>query len=206
VTTPPDIDDASEPTEPAQGSSPARTNRLAITALITGVIGLAVIAIGLAVAALFQMGRRGERGRALAFAALAVSGCWLAAATALLVSTRGDEGSPAPEAQVEGPLASALNKGDCFNELRQVGTTVLVEAASCTFSHQGEVIGKPTLPILDYPGDGRLVTEGGPSSRTARRRPPSSSSDCWGCSSDCGGCSSDCWGCSSGRPRRPATG
>jgi hypothetical protein len=61
---------------------------------------------------------------------------------------------------VEGPLASALNKGDCFNELRQVGTTVLVEAASCTFSHQGEVIGKPTLPILDYPGDGRLVTEG----------------------------------------------
>lgn len=161
VTMPPDTDGVPEPTDSTpQHAVPARTNRLAIIALVTGAVGLVAFAIGFAVAALVQTGRRGEKGRGLAAAALVLSGVWLAAATVLLVTAGGNESEKAPGREEEGARASALAEGDCFTDFRQVGRNVFARAAPCTSSHQGEVAGKPDLPILDHPGDERLAAEG----------------------------------------------
>ncbi|MFG2090683.1 MULTISPECIES: septum formation family protein [unclassified Spirillospora] len=133
---------------------------MAIIALVTGAAGLVAFAVGFAVAALVQAGRRGEKGRGLAVAALAVSGVWLVAATFLLIAAGGDDDEEASAREVEGPRASALADEDCFTDFRQAGTKFFARAVPCTSSHQGEVVAKPDLPILDYPGDGRLAAEG----------------------------------------------
>lgn len=129
-------------------------------AIVTGAIGLVVLAVGFAVAALVQTGRRGEKGRGLAVAALIVSGVWLAAATVLLVAAVGDEDGDAAVRGAEGPRASALGEQDCFTDFRQAGARFFARAAPCTSSHQGEIVARPVLPILDYPGDRRLAAEG----------------------------------------------
>ncbi|NVI87581.1 DUF4190 domain-containing protein [Actinomadura sp. BRA 177] len=152
MTLPPDTDDV--PATPP----PARTNRFAITALITGLLGLVLFAIAFAVTALVQTGRRSEKGRGLAVTALALSIAWLAAGAALLIATGRDEHAPAREA--DGPRASVLAVGDCFAGFRQAGAKIFARAAPCATAHEGEVIGKPDLPILEYPGDARLAAEG----------------------------------------------
>ncbi|MFB4309227.1 septum formation family protein [Actinomadura sp. GTD37] len=155
---PPDTDDVSGSPEPAPPPAPARTNRFAIAALVTGLLGLVVFAIGFAVAALVQAARRGEKGRGLAVAALALSTAWLGVGAAVLVVAGGDEHPPARAD--EGPRASALSEDDCFAGFRQAGAKIFARAVPCTSAHEGEVHAKQALTILDYPGDGRLAVEG----------------------------------------------
>ncbi|MEU8120504.1 septum formation family protein [Spirillospora sp. NPDC049024] len=157
---PPDADDVPESAESDPPAAPARPNRSAVIALVTGAVGLVVIAIGFAVAALVQTRRRGEKGRGLALAALAVSAVWLAAVTVLLVTIGGDADEEPPARAAEGPRASALAEGDCYTDFRQAGAKVFARAGPCTRPHQGEVAAKPDLPVLDYPGDRRLAAEG----------------------------------------------
>ncbi|WP_207939569.1 septum formation family protein, partial [Actinomadura darangshiensis] len=59
-----------------------------------------------------------------------------------------------------GARASALAEDACFTGFRQEGAKIFARAVPCTSAHEGEVHAKPDLPILDYPGDARLVAEG----------------------------------------------
>ncbi|MEU8796818.1 septum formation family protein [Spirillospora sp. NPDC048819] len=142
---------------PSHPAAPARTNRLAIVALVTGLLGLVLFAVGFAIAALVQAGRRGEKGKGLAIGGIAASAVWVVAGVVVAALTvtsvfsvdRDDEGRVTKSGKV---LASTLRAGDCF-----VGTatdgTVLVTALPCTQPHDSEVIATSTLPREPYPGD-----------------------------------------------------
>lgn len=121
VPKPPNTGDIPDP--PAPQPVRARTKRLAIVALVTGLLGLAVCAIGVA------------------------------------VMTGDEEGTTAAPVAEDG-RASALRADDCFRGFRQQGAKIFAQAVPCTSPHEGEVKGKPVLPILDYPGDARLASEG----------------------------------------------
>ncbi|MFA1539091.1 DUF4190 domain-containing protein [Actinomadura monticuli] len=137
---------------PETDDTPAPTNRLAIIALLTAILGLALLAIGFAVAALVQLRRRAERGRSLAIAALALSTAWLVAGAVLLAATAEDENAPP-----EGPRASALSESGCFGGFRQAGTKIFANAVPCAAPHEGEVVAK--LYLAEFPGDARSAAE-----------------------------------------------
>ncbi|TDD89818.1 hypothetical protein [Actinomadura rubrisoli] len=80
---------------------PRRTNRFAIAALVTGLLGLLLLVIGFAIAAFVQSGRRNEKGRGLAIAGLAASA---ARRVSALLCTQPHEGKVVDEKRLaDGP-------------------------------------------------------------------------------------------------------
>ncbi|SFN14964.1 Septum formation [Actinomadura madurae] len=152
--------------ESPAGSVPRRTNTLAVVALVTALLGLVLLGIGFAVAALVQTGRRGEKGRGLAIAALAASVVWLAAAAGTAAVLGGSVFSPGsrgsdpsrPDGYV---LPSTLKVGDCFTAKTHDSADPLVFPSACDHPHNGEVIAKATLPAGPYPGASKLAEQAG---------------------------------------------
>ncbi|WUH96663.1 septum formation family protein [Spirillospora sp. NBC_00431] len=139
-----------------------RTNRLAIAALVTGLCGLVLIAIGLAIAALVQAGRRGERGKGLAVGGLVASAVWCVAAVVTLAVVAGslltvDRDSSGQVTGRDKVLPSGLRAGDCFTGFEE-GSMAPITALPCTEPHEGEAIAEVRLPGGEYPGD-QKVTE-----------------------------------------------
>ncbi|WP_192808644.1 DUF4190 domain-containing protein [Actinomadura montaniterrae] len=172
--TPPDTGTAAAPPppEPAAAFAPPppglpapgarRTNPFAIVALVTGLLGLVVFAIGFAVTAFVQTGRRGQKGKGFAAAGLAASAAWITAAALVLatgVLDKADPGSDAPAAKGGKPRVTTLLAGDCFTGLEEDLNSVYVTKTPCTEPHEGEIGAVVTLPDLPYPGDTVLVTE-----------------------------------------------
>ncbi|TMR02654.1 hypothetical protein ETD83_11995 [Actinomadura soli] len=147
---------------PAPGSAPGRTNRFAVVALVTGLTGLVLLAVGFAIAAFVQIGRRGEKGKGLAIGGLAASVAWvLVAAVALAVfvgsiftTDRDASGRVTGKDKV---LPAALRTGDCFTGLREGAFRNLVTALPCTEPHDGEVIATLQMPGGEYPGDQKVA-------------------------------------------------
>ncbi|WP_165964280.1 DUF4190 domain-containing protein [Actinomadura sp. KC216] len=154
--------------EPPSAPVPARTDRLAIAALVTGLCGLVLFAIGFAIAALVRTGRRtdgrpAEKGRGLAIGGLAASAVWIAA-TVLAVAVLGrgpfstgteSSASPPPDGYV---LTSTLKVGDCLTALDDPAVPY-VSPSPCNHPHNGEVIGKVTLPDAPFPGHQKLTEQ-----------------------------------------------
>jgi hypothetical protein len=130
------------------------TNRFAVVALATGLLGMVPFAVGFAAAALVRARRGNEKGTSLAFAGLAASAAWAAAVVAVVVLA-GGSASPAGHGQVR---ASALRAGDCFSGAAIKGTD-LVTALPCTRQHENEVIARSALPEEPYPGVGKVYLE-----------------------------------------------
>ncbi|MBO2459645.1 septum formation family protein [Actinomadura violacea] len=150
------------PPGPPPAPGPRRTNRFAIVALLAGIFGLVVFAIGFAIATFVQTSRRNEKGKGLAAAGLAASAVWIAAATLVLAmgvlhTTTG--GVDAPASKGGKPRVTTLLAGDCFTGLEDGLTSVYVTKTPCTQPHEGEIGAVVTLADLPYPGDGSLVTE-----------------------------------------------
>ncbi|MEU6745347.1 septum formation family protein [Spirillospora sp. NPDC046719] len=139
-----------------------RTNRLAIVALLSGIAGLVVVAIGLAIAALVQAGRRDEKGRGLAVGALAVSAAWAVALTAIAVTSVLNTGHDGPEISATRngkPRVTTLGAGACFTGYEEDLNQIYAAIAGCTLPHEGEVGAQITLPDRPYPGDPVLLAE-----------------------------------------------
>ena len=119
---------------------PRRTNRLAVAALVTGVLALVPVAVALAWAALRQIGRRDEDGRGLAMGAICASAVWTLVAAlgaVALIKSFGPEGHlrDVPSQQV----------GACLNKHpRQV--------VDCAEPHDLEVFYTGLLPDEPWPG------------------------------------------------------
>jgi hypothetical protein len=144
---------------PAPPPVPPRTNRLAIAALVTGLLGLILFAVGFGIAALVQAGRRGEKGKGLAIGGLAASAVWVVAgvvAVAVAVGSlftveRDESGRISRSDKV---LPALLRVGDCFTGFNGDDIqSALVTALPCTQPHEGEAAAKLQLPSDAYPGD-----------------------------------------------------
>ncbi|RKS74819.1 putative regulator of septum formation [Actinomadura pelletieri DSM 43383] len=141
-----------------------RTNRLAVSALVTGIFGLVPLTVLLCVAALVQAGRRGERGRGLAVGGLAAAAVWsLVAALAvaglvgsMVTAERDASGRVIHKDKV---LPAALRVGDCFTGIRGDYTIGPLTALPCAEPHDGEVVAQLRLPGKTYPGDEKTLEQ-----------------------------------------------
>lgn len=165
---PPDETSPADDPEPSPtaGERPdrARTNGLAIAALVTGAVGLVLFAIAFAVAALVQIRRRGGGGRGLALGGLGASAAWLAAA-AIIAALFGDSLFSAGEAEADPRqrdgyvLSSTLKVGECFTAQTHDSADPNVYPSPCASPHNGEVVARATLPAGPFPGAPRLAAQ-----------------------------------------------
>ncbi|TDC46070.1 hypothetical protein E1281_28750, partial [Actinomadura sp. KC345] len=143
---------------------PARTSRLAIAALVTGVLGLVLLAVGFAIAALLRAGGRGEKGKGLAIGGLVASSVWIVGGLAAVIVAAGsvtsvdrdESGQVAGEDRV---VLEYLRAGDCFTGFEEETTKILVTALPCARPHDGEVVAKLKLPGDEYPGDREIAEQ-----------------------------------------------
>jgi hypothetical protein len=135
------------PTQPWYGAPPARTNGLAIAALVTGIIGLVPIAIGLGIAALVQIKKRGEGGRGLAIGGIGASGAWVLL-LGLLFSFSGVDGFGYSR---QGDLAEVASTqvGDCL-------TADPSGVIDCSTPHDFEIYYTGDIPRADWPGTSKV--------------------------------------------------
>ncbi|GGQ20569.1 hypothetical protein BKA00_001072 [Actinomadura coerulea] len=176
MTTPPPSDDVPNDSEPSPAWAPPdaaaspiippapapdvvppapagrRTNRFAVIALATGLLGLAPVAVGFVIAALVQTGRRGEKGKGLAIGGLVASVAWAAAVALTLALLPADvnESSVREDGKV---AVIAMRPGECFNEFEEGPAGMFVRRSPCSTPHQGEVGAEGELPNIPYPGE-----------------------------------------------------
>lgn len=116
-----------------------RLDRYAVAAFAFSLPGLAPIAAILAAIALPRIHKAQTRGRGLAYAALAISACWvIAIGVAVGLGLYGDQragiGRSVPVAQVQ------VNQ--CFDADLEAQTLRMVRIADCATAHSGEAYAK----------------------------------------------------------------
>ena len=142
------------------------TNGLATASLVTGLGGLVVglaapVAIGLGIAALVQIKRRGQEGKGMAIAGLVI-GSLVTIGYVLLFglviafgsSSDDDYGAPDPVPSYSNdPIVTVddLAVGECFDDAGRDEDEVIRQP--CTTDHDGEIIGNATLPDGPWPGE-----------------------------------------------------
>jgi hypothetical protein len=126
-----------------------RTNRLAVVALVTGLLGLILLAVGFAIAALVQIGRRGERGKGLAIGGLVAGVAWLTALVALAIAAL----TGAVGEGIGGSAALKLfpQPGQCF-DIPKDERSAEFPLAACDAPHDAEMILYFKLPKGEWPG------------------------------------------------------
>uniref|UniRef100_UPI0012FEAF31 DUF4190 domain-containing protein n=1 Tax=Kitasatospora phosalacinea TaxID=2065 RepID=UPI0012FEAF31 len=154
-----------------QPSRSLYTNGLAIAALVVSFLCyFGIIAIGLGAAALVQIKRTGERGKAMAVSAIVIGSAWLVLLALVLVvgglrhgtrthDSSGDRVKPSASPLVLLPATSPLrlNTGECFNLPKEQ----VAKEVPCSEPHEGEVFwtGTPSEQGDDYPAASTLETE-----------------------------------------------
>jgi len=143
----------------APGWQPARPPRegLAIAALVTAVVGLGPVGVGLGIAALRRIRRRGTRGRGLAIAGIVVGAIWTALAVALagvgLNSYLGSRPLPADVAEPQDAHARQLVTGNCLDPLPGDGDLDVVRVVPCADPHAAQVVSEYRFTADDvWPG------------------------------------------------------
>ncbi|GAA1812282.1 DUF4190 domain-containing protein [Actinomadura chokoriensis] len=125
------------------------TNQFAVFAVVTGLVGLIPLAIGFAVTALVQAGRRGEKGRGLAVGGLAASVVWVLAGVVALAVTSAlppDEDRAGAHRGGVAPI-TGLDVGDCFTGFTDDGSGgYQAKELPCTQPHKGEVVARAEAP------------------------------------------------------------
>ncbi|MFD0855819.1 septum formation family protein, partial [Actinomadura adrarensis] len=133
-----------------------KTNRNAIVAFVTGLVGLSVIALGFGISALAQIrARRLERGRTLAWIGLVTGGAWLVATVIAVSHVLPDDaagnllGDNRPGTQMGEAMGHRFPKpGECFD----VSADGTQRKRSCTEPHDAEMVLIYELPDRDWPG------------------------------------------------------
>ncbi|GAA2458666.1 hypothetical protein GCM10010191_93340 [Actinomadura vinacea] len=144
----------SVPSVPPQGTD--RTNPLAIATLVTGLLGGLLITVGLGIAALAQINRRGERGRGLVVGGLAAAGVWLVVA---VIAVAAVVGTAAGETADKADYRLNLKPGECF-DLTAGPDAAEHKTVPCTGPHDGELILTFKLPRTEWLGDEEMRRRG----------------------------------------------
>lgn len=148
VIMPPGADSGDEPPvddpDATVGEAPPRTGRLAIIALVTGLLGIVPLALAFGIAALVRVRHGSSRGKGLAVGGLGAALAWVVAWTAAIVVIVPASGTEPASGEVaaDGKVRfSTLREGDCYAGVRPDAVEItLVEAVPCDEPHQGEVI------------------------------------------------------------------
>ncbi|KOV28959.1 membrane protein [Streptomyces sp. XY152] len=138
---------------------PAVVNGVAVAALVFGVLCL-VPAVGLVLGlvALWQIKRRGERGRGMAIAGTVLSSLGLALWGAALASGVLADAWEGLKEGMRGNGVLVLAEGECFDSPGGLeGWTADADRVPCGREHDGEVFAVVTLPDGRYPGDDSLT-------------------------------------------------
>ncbi|MFJ5261098.1 DUF4190 domain-containing protein [Streptomyces sp. NPDC088387] len=135
-------------------------NALAVTALILGILCL-LPAVGLVfgLIALWQIRRRGERGKGMAITGAALSTVGLLLWTAFFTTGAASDFWDGVEEGVREEAVMSVAEGKCFDTLSGSleGMAYDVEEVPCAGRHDGEVFATITLPGGGYPGEDHLV-------------------------------------------------
>jgi hypothetical protein len=133
--------------EPATERSPV--SKLAIIALVTGVLPLIPLAVGCGIAALASIRRTGKRGRSMAVVALFATSTWIIAGGAfgtVAILTHGFK--KVVTIKYHEASLFKVREGDCINTPNSQTVTIL----PCTTPHDAEVFATFTLPGSAWPG------------------------------------------------------
>ncbi|WP_037919474.1 DUF4190 domain-containing protein [Streptomyces sp. PCS3-D2] len=143
-----------------QGQQPPSLNGFALASLLAGLLCFPPLGIAFGIAALVQIARKGDTGRALAITGLVVSvvmtGVMVFALGRLVETVPGRLDRPTGYDEVEGELRDIddLKAGDCFNvpggDL--FDERPLTYAVDCSRVHHGEVTASMTVGTADAPG------------------------------------------------------
>jgi hypothetical protein len=138
------------------------TSGFAIASLIFGILGGVLFSVIFGIVALVQIRKRGQTGRGLAIAGLALSGCWVlliaGGITAAIISDADNDSvssSATAAADTDSGTVSVtkLKPGNCINGLNGIGSIEDLPVVSCALPHEGEVYAVFELPAGPWPGD-----------------------------------------------------
>ncbi len=135
------------PPAPARG-----TNGFAVASLVLGLLGGVLLSVIFGIIALSQIKKRGQSGRGMAIAGLALSGAWTLGFVALIViAVVTDDGSV---------RATRLQVGDCIETMPADNARVVrMPKVSCTTPHEGEVYDQIRVVESTFPGQPALESE-----------------------------------------------
>ncbi|WP_373312984.1 DUF4190 domain-containing protein [Streptomyces capillispiralis] len=138
---------------------PAAVNGVAIAALVLGVLCfLPAFGLVLGLVALWQIRRRGERGRGMAIAGAVLSSLGLALWVAALATGYAADVWEGVKDGTRGNGVLGLRKGDCFDSPGGLeGWATEADRVPCAREHDGEVFAVVTVPDGSYPGDAELT-------------------------------------------------
>jgi hypothetical protein len=133
-----------------------KVSKLAVVALITGIIPLVPIALITGIAALFGIRRSGRRGQGMAVTALFFAVGWvvLAAGVGVVAHYTHDFKKPVKVVYSEASVFK-LQEGECINTANGQQVSIV----SCTTPHDAEVFGTFTLPAGRWPGTSAIQQE-----------------------------------------------
>lgn len=140
------------------------TNGLATAALATGIGGIffglaAPVAIGLGIAALVQIKKRQDTGKAMAIAGLVLGslttiGYLVLFGVLIAIGSSADEDYGAPQPVSSSPAdityVEYLAVGECFDDGEDEDEAI---RKPCAQPHDAEIVADVTLPAGPYPGD-----------------------------------------------------
>ncbi|GAA4627799.1 DUF4190 domain-containing protein [Actinoallomurus vinaceus] len=147
-----------------------KTNGLAIASLITGLIGcISLVGAILGVIALRQIKERGERGRGLAIAGIALFCFWVVLSVIGLALSKGSGkantntglgAKPTPTVtKTHDVKVKKMRVGECINDNSSADSVESVQVVPCNKPHDGEVLAVFRLKGLILPGDSELQNQ-----------------------------------------------
>jgi len=142
-----------EPDFAEPGSEPV--SKLAVLALVTGLVALVPIAVASGVAALVGIRRTGRGGHGMAMAGLFLSAAWVIIAVAIGTVGVVTHGFHKPVTiKYREAAVFTLHKGDCVNS----PSAQLVSILPCSTPHEAEVFATFALPASPWPGTTAIAT------------------------------------------------
>jgi Septum formation len=135
---------------------PEPVSKLAVVALVTGVLALVPVAVACGIAALAGIRRTGRRGHGMALAALFVSAAWVIAAGAVGTVGALTHGFRKPVTiKYHQSAVFTLQQGDCVTMSSGQAVSVL----PCSTPHQAEVFATFSLARAAWPGAAAVKQE-----------------------------------------------
>ena len=125
-------------------------NGMAVASFVLGILPGSLIAVGLGIGALVQIGREGGKGRWMAIVGIVLGALWTVFLTIGIVADAQDD-EPTPPRAVKQDVAT-LKAGDCTARIPD-GRVGDVPVIDCAQPHREEVYAVLTLPGSKYPGD-----------------------------------------------------